>query len=153
MTVPARATALPAGARKALPWALVELAVWGGWLVVILVRAPEIGALGPILGLLWAHRLAGTVGLLVVDDPFGPGAGRLARLTGWLYLSRTAALGAATLAGTIAVMVARPHRAEIIIGVIGLLVGQAALIAGIGLLRTWKHRLRDQDEAVPPAAV
>lgn len=79
------------------------------------------------------YRLVSEVSVYLIDSP-GPGNDRRDTVAVWLVVGRTAVTGAVVLAGSIVAMIVHPHAAVIILGVCGILVGQALLILGIQLL-------------------
>lgn len=79
------------------------------------------------------YRLVSEVSVYRIDSP-GPGNDRRETVAVWLVVGRTAVTGAVVLAGSVVAMIVRPHAAVIILGVCGILVGQALLIFGIQLL-------------------
>jgi hypothetical protein len=98
--------------------------------------------LAAIFGAFGLFRLASAVTLFRLDGISVRSSGRREIIAGWLFIGRTAAMGAALVGFSIAAMVLRPHAAGFIFGGIGLLVGQALFVFGMGLVRQWRNQRR-----------
>jgi hypothetical protein len=114
----------------------VAVASWragrGGWAIPF----------SAILGGFFVFRLAGECALLALPKDGRPGGPGVERVVGWLVVGRPLATGVFFMALSVAGLVRYPHGLGIVLGAIGLLVGQAGVIVGLDLLRKWRREER-----------
>ena len=101
----------------------------GGWAIVFTA----------ILGAFFAFRLAGECALLGLPDDASLHGGRRERVAVWLVLARPLTYGLFVASLAVAGLARYPHGLGIVLGIIGLLVGQAFVLAGLGVLRDWRR--------------
>ena len=99
----------------------------GGWAIVFTA----------ILGAFFAFRLVGECALLGLREDASLHGGRRERVAAWLVLARTLAFGLYIASLSVAGLARYPHGLGIVLGVIGLLVGQAFVLVGLDILRDW----------------
>lgn len=124
-------------------WVKADIALWtvvvGGSAWVIGQGGHAI-SFGVILFVWAAYRLAGSVALSRVDMIRAASEDRLETAAGWLYISRTAASGAFFTALGLDAVATHPHRAGVVFGLIGCVVGLPFMILGVKFMRDWAER-------------
>jgi hypothetical protein len=92
-----------------------------------------------ILSAFCFFRLAGECALFGVSDDSSLHGGRRERVAAWLVLTRPLASGLCVASLSVAGLAWYPRGLGIVLGVIGFLVGQAFVLAGLGVLRDWRR--------------
>jgi hypothetical protein len=124
--------------RTSNAWLTLDALVWLVGLALAATRTVQWTHGGPfalVLGLFALYRLASACTLLRVDELGVHRESRWDVVATWLFFGRSAANGAFLVSFSLVGIATHPHVLGIVLGVIGLLVGQAFLVFGIGLLR------------------
>jgi len=111
-----------------------EIIAWTGIFAVSVWKAIDGRIFFVFFALFGCYRLASAVALHRVENIISIGQTRRETAAAWLYMGRTAVTGAFITVGSIVAMILHPHAVVIIVGVCGILAGQAVLIVGVQLL-------------------
>ena len=129
------------GSRRSSTWSVFDASVWLAGIAVGALRSAEFSrasVFAAIFAVFCAYRFASAVSLAGLSGVSATSPYRRVRAAAWLWISRTLATGLLFVSLSLGALVLYPHGLGIVLGVIGLLVGQAFLIFGVQLLRAWK---------------
>lgn len=136
------AGAVVAKSHQPSAWDVFDASVWLAGIAVGAWRAAEgtrASVFAAIFGLFCVFRLASAISLAGLSEISATDTHLRGRIAGLLWVSRTAATGLVFASWSVAALALYPHGLGIVLGAIGLLMGQGFLIVDVRLVRDWRR--------------